>query len=111
MKKKRHHEAGMTVADIKRGMQNGTIESACSDTGATSTAGKSSDPFEETGKLADKICVLPIRKAATVSKKYKQLLGVRAPANEVGIVLGFQQTLLSYKTFMDTHNTAVYDKD
>ena len=74
---------------------NGTIESACSDTGASSTAGKQTDPFQQTNQISRKIFVLPTGGQAPASKKAKLLLNVRAPANEVDIVPGLHKLSLA----------------
>ena len=101
----------LTVNQIKQGIMDGTIESACSDTGASSTAGKQTDPFKETNQISRKIFVLPTGGQAPASKKTKLLFNVRAPANEVDIVPGLQQTLLSTSKFTDAGYTAVYDEN
>ncbi len=101
----------MTEAQLKTDIMNGTIASACSDTGATSTAGKPSDPFEATNQKSTKVFHLPVGGTGTATKVSKLLLNVRAPANEVDIVPGLEQTLLSVSKFADAGYTAVYDKD
>ena len=101
----------MSVNQIKQGIMNDTIESACSKTGASSTAGKQTDPFHQTNQISRKISVLPTGAQAPASKKSKLLLNVRAQANEVDIVPGLQQTLLSTSKFTDAGYTAVCDED
>ena len=105
------HTDGMTKAQIKTGIMDGTIASACSDTGATSTAGKPNDPFKATNRKSTKVFHLPVGGTATATNISKLLLDVRAPANEVDIVPGLEQTLLSGSKFADAGYTAVYDQD
>ena len=105
------HTDGMTKAQIKTGIMNGTIASACSDTGATSTAGKPNDPFKATNRKSTKVFHLPVGGTATATNISKLLLDVRAPANEVDIVPGLEQTFLSGSKFADAGYTAVYDQD
>ena len=104
---KKREEKSLTVKQIKEGMMNGTIPAACSDTGATSTAGKESDPFQSTDQPSNKIFVLPTGGLAPATKKASLLINVRAPANEVDIVPGIQQTLLSTGKFANAGYTAV----
>ena len=44
---------------MRKGILDGTITSAISDTGATSTAGKPGDPFDEIGQPSSKTFKLP----------------------------------------------------
>ena len=82
----------MTKLQVKQGISNGTIPSAISDTGATSTAEALHDPFHPTTKPSTKVFLLPIAQL---------MLDVRAPANQVDIVPNLTQTLLSGSKFAD----------
>jgi hypothetical protein len=100
----------MSTAALKQGIMNGSIASAVSDTGATSTAGAPHDPFEETTTISSKVFILPTGGTAKATKLAKLLHNVRAPANMVDIVPSLGQTLLSGSKFADAGYTAVYDK-
>jgi hypothetical protein len=76
-KETRNNTEYMTEAQLKIGIMNGTIASACSDTGATSTAGKPTDPFEATNKMSTKVFHLPVGGTATATKICNLLLDVR----------------------------------
>eukprot|EP00804_Cyclotella_cryptica_P028359 CCRYP_016427-RA/>CCRYP_016427-RA protein AED:0.05 eAED:0.03 QI:0/0/0/1/1/1/2/0/1237 len=89
---------------------NGSIASAISDTGATSTAGAPHDPFKETTTISSKVFLLPTGGTAKATKVAKLLHKVRAPANIVDIVPSLEHTLLSGSKFADAGYTAVYDK-
>eukprot|EP00804_Cyclotella_cryptica_P021373 CCRYP_016768-RA/>CCRYP_016768-RA protein AED:0.31 eAED:0.20 QI:0/0/0/0.66/1/0.66/3/0/521 len=52
--KRRRHPTPMTKQQVKQGISDGTIPSAISDTGATSTAGALHDPFHSTTKPSTK---------------------------------------------------------
>ena len=67
----------MTDEQIKAGIIDGTIASAISDTGATSTAGKPNDPFQETGQTSTKVFTLPTGGIAAASREAKLHLNVR----------------------------------
>ena len=73
---------------------NGTITSAISDTGATSTAGKGGYPFRLSNHPSDKVFHLPIGGTARASVKAKLMHELREPATEVEIVPGLTNTLL-----------------
>ena len=49
----------MTKLQVKHGVANGTILSAISDTGATSTVGALHDPFHTTPVPSTKVFLLP----------------------------------------------------
>ena len=85
-RKKRRRRGGLTEANIIKGIMDGTIASAVSDSGATSTAGKPSDPFNETGERSTKVFGLPTGGTAAASAKAKLKLNLREPANNVDIV-------------------------
>eukprot|EP00804_Cyclotella_cryptica_P020749 CCRYP_016588-RA/>CCRYP_016588-RA protein AED:0.03 eAED:0.02 QI:0/0/0/1/1/1/3/0/1217 len=101
----------MSPRTIKEGINNGSIPSAVSDTGATSTAGTLHDPFIHSKTRSTKIFMLPTgtTTAATIQAQLL-LLNVRPPANTVDIVPNLHQTLLSGSKFADADYTAVYDK-
>eukprot|EP00804_Cyclotella_cryptica_P004958 CCRYP_014075-RA/>CCRYP_014075-RA protein AED:0.08 eAED:0.06 QI:0/0/0/1/1/1/2/0/1100 len=101
----------MTKQQVKQGISDGTIPSAISDTGATSTAGALHDPFHSTTKPSTKVFLLPTGGTAQATHISQLMLNVRAPANQVDIVPNLTQTLLSGSKFADAGYTAVYDKD
>ena len=101
----------MTEAQLKKGIMDGTIAYTCSDTGATSTAGKPSDLFEATNKESGKVFHLPVGGTATTTKVARLLLDVREPANEVDIVPGLEQTLLSSSKFNFYNSEAIKIND
>eukprot|EP00804_Cyclotella_cryptica_P005331 CCRYP_020409-RA/>CCRYP_020409-RA protein AED:0.39 eAED:0.39 QI:0/-1/0/1/-1/1/1/0/334 len=100
----------MSTTALKQGIMNGSIASAVSNTGATSTAGAPHDPFEETTTISSKVFFLPTGSTAKATKVAKLLHKVRTPANIVNIVPSLGQTLLSGSKFADAGYTAVYDK-
>jgi hypothetical protein len=101
----------MTKLQVKHGIANGTIPSAISDTGATSTAGTLHDPFDTTTVPSTKVFLLPTGGTAHATHLAQLLLNVRAPANQVDLVPNLTHTLLSGSKFADAGYTAVYDKD
>eukprot|EP00804_Cyclotella_cryptica_P009373 CCRYP_018077-RA/>CCRYP_018077-RA protein AED:0.09 eAED:0.09 QI:0/0/0/1/1/1/2/0/1069 len=109
--KQRHHPKPMTKLQVKQGVSDGTIPSAISDTGATSTAGALHDPFHSTTKTSTKVFLLPTGGTAQATHISQLMLNVRAPANQVDIVPNLTQILLSGSKFADAGYTAVYDKD
>eukprot|EP00804_Cyclotella_cryptica_P001885 CCRYP_007356-RA/>CCRYP_007356-RA protein AED:0.20 eAED:0.20 QI:0/-1/0/1/-1/1/1/0/768 len=100
----------MSPRTIKDGINNGSIPSAVSDTGATSTAGTLHDPFIHSKTHSTKIFMLPTGTTAAATTQAQLLLNVRPPANTVDIVPNLHQTLLSGSKFADANYTAVYDK-
>lgn len=101
----------MTKLQVKQGIADGSIPSAISDTGATSTAGAVHDPFHSTTQPSTKVFLLPTGGTAQATHSSQLMLNVRAPANQVDIVPNLTQTLLSGSKFADAGYTAVYDKD
>ncbi len=91
----------MTKLQVKLGIANGTIPSAISDTGATSTAGTLYDPFHTTTEPSNKVFLLPTGGTAHATHLSQLLLDVRAPANQVDIVPNLTQMLLSGSKFAD----------
>eukprot|EP00804_Cyclotella_cryptica_P019220 CCRYP_006117-RA/>CCRYP_006117-RA protein AED:0.10 eAED:0.09 QI:0/0/0/1/0/0/4/0/1232 len=100
----------MSPRTIKEGINNGSIPSAVSDTGATSTAGTLHDPFIHSKTRSTKIFMLPTGTTTAATIQAQLLLNVRPPANTVDIVPNLHQTLLSGSKFADADYTAVYDK-
>ena len=95
----------------KRDVLNGTIPSAISDTGDTSTAGKESDPFIPTDEVSQKAFYFPTgntAKSGRVAKLHHQL---REPARTVEIVPGIDSTILSARKCVDAGYIQIYDKD
>ena len=92
------------------GIHNGTIASGVSDTGATSTAAKTTDPFEPIKSHTTKKVRLPTGGITVSTHQAKLLLPVRAPANVVDVVPELNQTLISGSKFADAGYTAVYDQ-
>ena len=109
--KRKRRVSGLTPSQLKRGVLDGTIPSAISDTGATSTAGKPGDPYTKTGIPSSKVFHLPDGSSTKVESTATLQLPVRAPANQVDIVPNLQHTLLSGVKMADAGYTAVYDKD
>eukprot|EP00804_Cyclotella_cryptica_P008991 CCRYP_003100-RA/>CCRYP_003100-RA protein AED:0.31 eAED:0.29 QI:0/-1/0/1/-1/1/1/0/525 len=100
----------MSPCTIKEGINNGSIPSAVSDTGATSTAGTLHDPFIHSKTRSTKIFMLPTGTTTAATIQAQLLLNVRPPANTVDIVPNLHQTLLSGSKFADADYTAMYDK-
>eukprot|EP00804_Cyclotella_cryptica_P000162 CCRYP_017462-RA/>CCRYP_017462-RA protein AED:0.81 eAED:0.81 QI:0/0/0/0.5/1/1/2/0/589 len=100
----------MSPRTIKEGINNGSIPSAVSDTGATSTSGTLHDPFIHSKTRSTKIFMLPTGTTTAATIQAQLLLNVRPPANTVDIVPNLHQTLLSGSKFADANYTAVYDK-
>ena len=82
-------------------MKKGSIPSAVSDTGATSTAGALGDPFDPTNEVSNKVFSLPTGGTTVATGVATLQLNVRAPANRVDIVPALTQTLLSGSKFAD----------
>eukprot|EP00804_Cyclotella_cryptica_P008973 CCRYP_012065-RA/>CCRYP_012065-RA protein AED:0.48 eAED:0.43 QI:0/-1/0/1/-1/1/1/0/178 len=100
----------MSPHTIKQGINNGSIPSAVSDTGTTSTAGTLRDPFIQSNVQSTKTFMLPTGITTAATAQAHLLLNVRTPANTVDIVPNLHQTLLSGSKFADANYTAVYDK-
>eukprot|EP00804_Cyclotella_cryptica_P015599 CCRYP_003604-RA/>CCRYP_003604-RA protein AED:0.37 eAED:0.36 QI:0/-1/0/1/-1/1/1/0/403 len=101
----------MTKLQLKHGIADGTIPSAISDTGATSTAGALHDPFHSTTEPSTKVFLLPTGGTAQATHISQLLLNVHAPTNQVDIVPNLTQMLLSGSKFADAWYMAVYAKD
>ena len=74
--KRKRRAQGLTTSQIKKGVLEGLIPSAISDTGATSTAGapKDTKSFDVTGEPSTKVFELPDgrEKAALSAAKLRQ---------------------------------------
>ena len=88
-----------------------TIPSAISDTGASSTAGKPTDPFVSTNEISTKVFGLRIGGKVPATTVAKLFLNTRAPTNRVEILPTLETTLLSGSKFSDAGYIAVYDKN
>eukprot|EP00804_Cyclotella_cryptica_P012654 CCRYP_016928-RA/>CCRYP_016928-RA protein AED:0.83 eAED:0.83 QI:0/-1/0/1/-1/1/1/0/246 len=97
----------MSPGIIKEGINNGSIPSAVSDTGATSTAGTLHDPFIHSKTRSTKFFMLPTGTTTAATIQAQLLLNVRPPANTVDIVPNLHQTLLSGSKFADADYTVV----
>ena len=109
--KRRLRPTPMTKLQVKQGISDGTIPSAISNTGATSTAGALHDPFHSTAEPLTKVFLLPTGGTAQVTHISQLLLNVHAPTSQVDIVPNLTQMLLSGSKFADAGYTAAYDKD
>eukprot|EP00804_Cyclotella_cryptica_P028251 CCRYP_014607-RA/>CCRYP_014607-RA protein AED:0.49 eAED:0.44 QI:0/-1/0/1/-1/1/1/0/200 len=93
----------MTKLQVKHGIASGSIPSAISDAGATSTAG--------TNVPSTKVFLLPTGGTANTMHLSQLLLDVHAPTNLVVIVPNITQTLQSGSKFANAGYTEVNDKD
>ena len=90
-------------------MMDGTITYSIGDTGARSTAGKTTDTFVSTNAISTKYFGLPTGGTAPATTVAKLHINIRAPANRVDIVPTLETTLLSGRKFADAVYIAVYD--
>jgi hypothetical protein len=98
--------------NMRMGVLNGTIPSAVSDTGATSSAFLKEDPSIPTGRTSSAIFHLPNGAVAPATTINKLLHNVRTPARDVNIVPSLVgNSLLSTNKFTDAGYTAIYDKN
>ena len=98
-------------AELRSGVLDGSIPSAASDTGATASAMKPSDPTIPTGMQSNTSfggAFGDIAKATTINKLRLKL---REPANSVHIVPKVRDSLLSTSKMVDADYIAVYDKE
>eukprot|EP00804_Cyclotella_cryptica_P006739 CCRYP_015699-RB/>CCRYP_015699-RB protein AED:0.19 eAED:0.21 QI:0/0/0/1/0/0/4/0/602 len=100
----------MSPHAIKQGIVNGSIPSAVSDTGATSTVGTLHDPFTHSNVPSTKTFMLPTGTTTTATTQAHLLLNVHTPANTADIVPNLHKTLLIGSKSDDANYTAVYDK-
>ena len=84
----------------------GPIPSAISTTGASSTAGKPTDPFVATNEIFTKVFGLPIGGTALATTVAKLHLNIRAPTNRVDII-----PTLENSKFSDAGYIAVYNEN
>eukprot|EP00804_Cyclotella_cryptica_P006176 CCRYP_015258-RA/>CCRYP_015258-RA protein AED:0.58 eAED:0.58 QI:0/0/0/0.5/1/1/2/0/438 len=92
----------LTQAQLRCSIFNGTIASAVSDTGATSTAGAPHDPFHPAHTKSTKAFVLPTGSITQASTATTLLLNLRPPANQVEIVSKLADAGWSYEA-TDAH--------
>ena len=90
---------------------DGSISSSISDTGDTSTAGKSGHPFRFLNSPSDKVFHIPTGATARASVKAKLMHKLMEPATEVDIVAGITNTLLSTDKLVEGGYFAVYDEN
>ena len=107
--RRRERGGGLTEAQIKKGVMDGTISSGVSDTGATSTAGKYGDHFIPSNEQSTKVFGLPTGGTAKASMKATLDLPLKEAATEVHMVPGLEQTLISTGQCTAAGYTAVYD--
>ena len=106
----RRRTDGKPVTSMRQGVLDGSIPSACSDTGASASAFKPSDPTIATGIASNKSfggAFGDLAEATTVNKLHHKL---REPARSVHIVPQVQDSLLSTGKCADADYFAVYDK-
>ena len=97
---------------MRMGVLNGTIPSAVSDTGATSSAFLKEDPSIPTGCVSSAVFHLPNGAVAPATTVNKLLHNVRSPARNVNIVPSLvENSLLSTSKFADAGYTAIYDEN
>jgi hypothetical protein len=93
------------------GVLNGTIPSAVSDTGATSSAFLKEDPSIPTGRVSSAVFHLPNGAVAPATTVKKLLHNVRAPTRDVNIVPSLVENSLlsSYTAIYDKNKVNFYD--
>ncbi len=97
---------------MRMGILNGTIPSAVSDTGATSSAFLKEDPSIPTGHVSSTVFHLPNGTVTPATTINKLLHNVRLPTRNVNIVPSLvENSLLSTSKFADAGYTAIYDKN
>ena len=97
---------------MRMGVLNGTIPSAVSDTGATSSAFLKEDPSIPTGRVSSAVFHLPNGAVPPATTVNKLLHNVRSPARNVNIVPSLvENSLLSTSKFADAGYTAIYDEN
>jgi hypothetical protein len=100
------------INKMKEGVLNGTIPSAVSDAGATSSAFLKKDPSRATGKLSTTVFHLPNGGIAPAMTRNKLLHNVCEPARSINIVPALvENSLLSTNKFAKAGFTVIYDKD
>ena len=101
----------MTQDEIRAMILDGSIPSAISNTGATSTAGKSGHPFRTLNIPSDKVFHLPTGGTARASVKAKLMHELRETATEVDIFPGLTNTIISTGKLVEGGYFAVYDEN
>ena len=97
---------------MRTGELNGTIPSAVSDTGATSSAFLKEDPPIPTGRVSSAVFHLPNGAIAPATTLNKLLHNVRAPVQDVNIVPSLvKNSLLSTSKFAAAGYTTIYDEN
>ena len=81
------------------------------DTGATSSVGTLTDPFDHTNQLSGKIFSLPAGGTTAATTIAKLRINVREPAKTIDIVPNLVQTLISGGKFADAGYKQLYDAD
>jgi hypothetical protein len=98
--------------NMHMGVLNGTIPSAVSDTGATSSAFLKEDPSIPTGRISSTVFHLPNGAVAPATTVNKLLHNIRSPTRNVNIVPSLvENSLLSTSIFADAGYTAIYDEN
>ena len=92
--KRTHHAAPCTEAQICRGVLNGTIPSAISDTGSTSIAVLIGNPYIPTGIKSTKLFHMPNGSTSQASDVCKLEYPLRYPARTVNMVPGLVESSL-----------------
>ena len=90
-------------------MLKGQIPYMVADSGATSSCGRTSNPFIKTGQSSKKKFHMPFSHMAQATETTQLQHQVRAPANTVDIVPGLQHNaLLSINKFAEANHVAVF---
>ena len=106
----RRKKGGRTDMNLQQGVLDGSIPSACSDTGASESAFKPSDPTIATGIASKKSfggAFGDLAEATTINKLHHML---REPARSVHIAPQVQDSLLSTGKCANADYFAVYNK-
>ena len=101
----------MAQDEIRAMILDGSIPSSISDTGATSTAGKSGHPFRSLNSPSDDFFHLPTGGTAIASVKAKLMHELREPETEVYIVPVLTNKLISTGKLVEGGYFAVYDEN
>ena len=97
---------------MRTGVLNGTIPSAVSNTGATSSAFLKKDPSIPTGRVSTTVFHLPNGAIAPATTLNKLLHNVHTPARDVNIVPSLvENSLLSTSKFAAAGYTTIYDEN
>ena len=97
---------------MRTGILNGTIPSAVSNTGATSSAFLKEDTSIPTGHISSAVFHLPNGAIAPATTLNKLLHNVRAPVQDVNIVPSLvKNSLLSTSKFAAAGYTTIYDEN